>query len=658
MAGKGSGVAVDEAAVHRFVSLLHERVAAATSGMSLVSPILNLCAIVPDGRSKPVISRYLLGDCERMAADAITEASAGRNIYIEGRILFGDRVTGRERGKLRHTQCVFALVVDRDADRGNSGHRLNDTTPLIVETSPGNTHDWHFFNTALSPEDAYSLGARLKAAAGADSGTGDIVHCFRLPGTPNFPDPGKTARGRIPVRTRMLTEGQPITRTAFEAALPLPEPPKPKRIRKPSLVERKSKKPPSVVVRKLAAKTRDRSVQFQSAVAAAIASGMEPEEFEALARQNATGCASKYLTDGSDRLKAEIERSWEKAEQLPPQEEEGNEARGSKWKWREHDDDAARLLAMKFKPLRFLAPGLIPSEGVTLICSKPKGHKSFLLVDLALSATANQPVLGNMQLPQGSVLLLALEDSKRRVQDRMKRMLPMFGNVKPQGLSVFIEWQRVDAGGLDDMREWITRERTEGRTPLMIMVDVLQMVRPQPSAKKPAYTIDYEAVVGLRNLARDEHIAIVVAHHLRKAAADDPFDRVSGTYGLVGAADTVIVIEDTPNGKVFDVRGRDVENATLAVEFNKVNCRWRLLGDACVVHRGRTQAAILAELTDEPMTAAEITDAIATTDATNNAQNDRTFTPLSQIAVRRMLQRMAKKGEIHSLGRNKFVKIG
>lgn len=40
-------------------------------------------------------------------------------------------------------------------------------------------------------------------------------------------------------------------------------------------------------------------------------------------------------------------------------------------------------------------------------------------------------------------------------------------------------------------------------------------------------------------------VAIVLVHHVRKMDADDPLDTVSGTTGLTGAADTVLVLNRT-----------------------------------------------------------------------------------------------------------------
>jgi hypothetical protein len=139
------------------------------------------------------------------------------------------------------------------------------------------------------------------------------------------------------------------------------------------------------------------------------------------------------------------------------------------------------------------------------------------------------------------------------------------------------------------------------------------MIRPAGQDRKAAYDRDYEALVGLRELSKELGIAILVAHHTRKTAADDLIDMVSGTLGLTGAADTIIVIDRQPSGGfVFDVRGRDVEAAQLAAAFDKETCRWRIIGDAGTVRRSTEREAVLSIFRDagEPLTVELVTAAL------------------------------------------------
>jgi AAA domain-containing protein len=82
-----------------------------------------------------------------------------------------------------------------------------------------------------------------------------------------------------------------------------------------------------------------------------------------------------------------------------------------RYDWRKERVHMKEVRAMRFDPLKFLVPGLIPAEGVTLISSKPKVGKSWLLLDLAISATMDRYTLGDLKATQGDVLYLALEDS-------------------------------------------------------------------------------------------------------------------------------------------------------------------------------------------------------------------------------------------------------
>src|SRR5262245_27135384 len=81
-----------------------------------------------------------------------------------------------------------------------------------------------------------------------------------------------------------------------------------------------------------------------------------------------------------------------------------------------------QLGAMQFEPAKCLVDGLIPAEGVTLICSKPKAGKSCMVLDLVLSVGMGRDFCGRRPL-QGSALLLALEDSKRRLRSRTEKLL-------------------------------------------------------------------------------------------------------------------------------------------------------------------------------------------------------------------------------------------
>ena len=80
--------------------------------------------------------------------------------------------------------------------------------------------------------------------------------------------------------------------------------------------------------------------------------------------------------------------------------------------------------------------------------------------------------------------------------------------------------------------------------------------------------------------------------------AEDPLDTVSGTLGLAGCADTVLVLNRSSQGTTLYVRGRDIEEAEHAVSFDKQSCRWTILGNASDVQRSNERGRILTVLED------------------------------------------------------------
>jgi AAA domain len=310
--------------------------------------------------------------------------------------------------------------------------------------------------------------------------------------------------------------------------------------------------------------------------------------------------------------------------------------------WKIGSFSAKALQSMEFPPIAWIVHNIIPAEGVVLLCSKPKFGKSWLAGDLCLACTTDRFTLGTIKPAQGNVLYLALEDSKRRLQRRMTKLLPTFGSAWPDKLLFKTEWRRLHEGGVDDIRAWCAHTKSMGGKPILVVIDVLAMAR-KPVGNRQLYEADYAALADLAKLANELGLAIVVLHHTRKMAADDFMETVSGSYGISGAVDTILVMANKPNGAVLDIRGRDVESAELAIEFDKQTCRWRLLGDAAEVHVSSQRAKIIAALKDAGL-AMSIP---ALMEATGMKRN-----PLDVL-----LGRMAKEGEIQRVGKGLYAHL-
>ena len=255
--------------------------------------------------------------------------------------------------------------------------------------------------------------------------------------------------------------------------------------------------------------------------------------------------------------------------------------------------DGAWLDGQNFPPLRYAVPDLLPA-GFTVIAAPPKAGKSLLILDWLLAKASGGAALGRLPAgPARDVLYLALEDGDRRLQARCRHLLaegePIPGRLRyvlavaPGQLGAVIE----DAlGGYPDTA--------------LLVIDTLARIMPRPYRDESDYQRDYRIGAELKKIADGlPGLAVVVIHHSRKAPSADFIDDVSGTYGLAGAADTIIIVR-RPRGRaegVLQVTGRDVIEAQYAVTFR--NGAWALDGaDLAEARDNVTSRADAAALSD------------------------------------------------------------
>jgi hypothetical protein len=302
--------------------------------------------------------------------------------------------------------------------------------------------------------------------------------------------------------------------------------------------------------------------------------------------------------------------------------------------WRSHTMSAAELRRRQFPPISYVIPGLIP-EGLSIAAGRPKVGKSWLGLDLALAVAGGGECLGGRQPAAGDVLYAALEDNPRRLQRRIDKIISPFAAEWPERLTLTTSWRRLDQGGVDDVGDWADSVAE----PRLVILDTLAGVRPVRTTN--GYAEDYDALTALHRLANDRGLAILVLHHTRKMDADDPVDTVSGTLGLTGCADTVLVLARSPQGTTLYVRGRDIEEAEHAVTFDKATCHWTILGEASEVRQSETRTAILAvlEVANDPMGPGEIAAA----------------TSIKENTVKQRLMRMVADGQAVKVGRGQYA---
>ncbi|EJT05700.1 AAA family ATPase [Rhizobium sp. CCGE 510] len=253
--------------------------------------------------------------------------------------------------------------------------------------------------------------------------------------------------------------------------------------------------------------------------------------------------------------------------------------------------DAETLLGMDFAPVDYVIEGFI-AEGLTILAGRPKLGKSWMALGFCIAVATGGQTLG-ADCEQGDVLYLALEDNRRRLKDRLEVVLSP-ATVRPNmsRLSLKTESKKIGAGLIEELETW----RKSAGNPKLIVIDTLSMVRPPKKSNQDSYAADYDTISPLQKYAGEHRLAVIVVHHVRKAEAEDPLEAVSGTNGLTGAADTIMVLNRTTDGPKLYGRGRDIEEIEKALRFDKGT--WEVIGNADDVKRSEQRRKIIEVLTD------------------------------------------------------------
>lgn len=609
----------DRAAIESHVSMLHER-AAGVDGVLVVS-VFN--------EGKPgVVTHHNVGDiCSMVDAITAQDGVPGANVYTGLHVMRRGLPRGA-RGLEKDIAAVLGLVADMDADTGRAGTTPADPS-YVVESSPGNFQPVWLFDSPIAPADAKPVAAALKAATGADHGTADITHVWRIPGTLNWPSRKKLERGRSPEPTLATVSapwtGALYTPTALSSAMPAVP------AVRAQAVARLDELPDASVIA-IDPETRalleadgqpDRSAHAGRVVEHLAFRGHSAEQAIALVLACKGAWTERYKSEAA--IRRDFERLWSK---FAPKHDTSaihvskliaNAANKNSLiapPARATRINASVLINKVYPPIAYCVPGLV-TEGLTILAGRPKLGKSWMALDFAMAVATGGRALGSIECERGDALYMALEDNERRLQDRLKVWLPkLVARPDLSGLELQTEAPRIDAGLLQAIDTW----RISVENPRLVIIDTLAMVKPAKKPSQDSYSADYAALSPLQKYASEHRLAVLVVTHVRKAEAIDPLEAVSGTNGLTGTADTTLVLDRDADGPKLYGRGRDIEEVEKALRFD--TGKWSVLGNVDDVRNSDTRRKILAamEAHSRPMSQKEIAEATDLKSGTVNAR--------------------------------------
>lgn len=275
------------------------------------------------------------------------------------------------------------------------------------------------------------------------------------------------------------------------------------------------------------------------------------------------------------------------------------------------------ILATTYPEPEWVVPGIM-SEGLNILAGAPKQGKSMLALNLALTVAGGGLAMGSVRVNAADVLYLSLEDKQRRVQDRAVKMLkvihPDLASEIGDRLVVATEWPRQDEGGLALIDLWASRAEKPG----LLIIDVWNRFCPTYKASGNAYSQDADFMGQVKKFAEKRGITALIVHHTRKPGMKEPEDfvnEVSGTLGLAGTADGIMVLmRSRQNAQAsLHVTGRDVPESELVLEFDPAHLTWKSLGKRVEHVEGRVQEKVVRYLRENrptPFFIKEIAEAV------------------------------------------------
>lgn len=219
------------------------------------------------------------------------------------------------------------------------------------------------------------------------------------------------------------------------------------------------------------------------------------------------------------------------------------------------------------KPL-WLVEGLLSTSSTVVFGSPPKYGKSFMALQLGQSVSMGKPFLGH-KTTKSRVLYLALEDMENRVQRRLWEL----ADESTDDFVIATQAPALGNGLIERLEDYL--EDNPGTK--LFIIDTLQVVR--AASMDYSYSADYADMRKIKSFSDTYGVCVLVLTHLRKLVCPgDSFANISGTTGISGAVDQMMVLQKgNRHDRVctLDITGRDVPDATLKLRRNGV--LWELV---------------------------------------------------------------------------------
>jgi RecA-family ATPase len=215
--------------------------------------------------------------------------------------------------------------------------------------------------------------------------------------------------------------------------------------------------------------------------------------------------------------------------------------------------------------------------------------KSWTALKIAYDVQNGNKFLGH-DVEQGDVLYFALEDSQRRIKDRVLKL--GYERKKHPQILLANDVPYLKYGFETCITNWIESKQN----PRLIIIDTLARIKPRVARNSgTAYDQDNELLSGIQKIAIQNNITVAFITHLSKASTDYSFDKIQGSVGIQGMTDAMWLIDrgDNTNNASIVGRGRDINDFEYAVKWNADTWCYDFTGNLEIVQKTENRLEVI-----------------------------------------------------------------
>jgi RecA-family ATPase len=286
-------------------------------------------------------------------------------------------------------------------------------------------------------------------------------------------------------------------------------------------------------------------------------------------------------------------------------------------------------LAKDFPPLIWLVPRFIAQGQLVLLGGRPKGGKSWLVLQLVQCIDTGQPFLGK-ETKMAKALYIALEDGERRVYQRCQLL-----KWQPKQAAVLFHIARFD--GPDGLAgPGLAQIDRLAAAFNLIVIDTL-IGTLSGGINENDNTRMGLIINELARIAHNTDTAVVLVHHTGKSNSDDIFNTLRGASATRGGYDVGLLLDRKPDESeaILHAESRDVDVENMTLRQSTDGAGWEYVGSSFEIEKiraGRQTLKAMLEMDqdDVGLTVKEIA----------------TFRSVSETTTYKQLERLEEGGYV------------